>query len=204
MSKFCKTIDGIPIWQHLRNGAKNNNVKLVSTDYGGLAEIVGKRTLNKLTEKGGILEELFPEVEIISVHDSHKIRILAHAKIELGDLILEISYKDSSGRFGKKIVIFEIKHGHFQIEQNQLMRYCFMINNPDEYFPKANEVKVIFMMFDRINTMKGSASYSIHELDKGLVAKILENSHLHEVYSLVQDSDTTDVDIVDGLKMTLE
>lgn len=194
-------VDGIPIWQHLKNGVKDNNVKLVSSDYGAFAEIVGWRILNKLTKKGGILKELFPCLEIISVQGSPKTRILKDAKIELGDLILEISYKDSSGGFGKKVVIFEIKHGHFQVEQNQLMRYCFMVNNPDAYFPKADEVKVIFMMFDRINTMKGSASYTMGELSKELVAKILENSPIPEFYDLTQDPNSIDINIADGLKM---
>jgi hypothetical protein len=183
MKKVYKMVDDIPIWQHLKNGVEDVNIKLVATDYGEFAEIVGRRVLNKLTEKGGILGDLFHEVEIISVQSSPKIRILHNAKIELGDLILEISYKDSSGKFGKKLVIFEIKHGHFQIEQNQLMRYCFMINSPGEYFPNANEVKVIFMIFDRINTMNGSASYHMKELDKTLVTKILENPPLHFPFS---------------------
>lgn len=204
MRKLYKMVDGIPIWQHLKNGAKKNNIKLVATDYGGLAEIVGKRVLNKLTEKGGILEDIFPGIEIISVQGSPKIRILANAKIEMGDLVLEIDYKDSSGRFKKKVVIFEIKHGCFQIEQNQLRRYCFMINNPGAYFPKADELKVVFMMFDRINTMKSSASYSIQELDKELATKILENSPFPEVYSLVQDPNVVDTNIAEGLKTIME
>jgi hypothetical protein len=205
MRELYKMIDGIPIWQHLKNGAKKNNIKLVATDYGGLAEIVGKRTLNMLTDKGGILKDIFPDVEIISVKRSPRIRILTNAKIEMGDLALEIDCKDNSGKFMKKVVIFEIKHGHFQIEQNQLRRYCFMINNPDVYFHKADELKVIFMMFDRINTMKGSASYSINELDKELVAKILENSPFPEVYSLIQDHpNVVDTNIAEGLKMIME
>ena len=204
MRKLYKMVDGIPIWQHLKNGAKTNNIKLVATDYGRFAEIVGNRVLNRLTEKGGILEELFSSIEIISVHRSPKIRVLANAKIEMGDIILEIDYKDSSGRFRKKVVIFEIKHGNFQIEQNQLRRYCFMVNNPDAYFPKTDELKVVFMMFDRINTMKCSASYSMHELDKEFATRILENSPLPEVYSLVQDPNTVDIDITEGLKMIMD
>lgn len=204
MRKLYKMVDGIPIWQHLKNGVKDNKIKLVATDYGRFAEIVGNRTLNRLTEKGGILEELFPSIDIISVHRSPKIRVLANAKIEMGDLILEIDYKDSFGQFRKKVVIFEIKHGHFQIEQHQLRRYCFMINNPGAYFPKTDELKVVFMMFDRINTMKCSASYSMHELDKELATKILENSPLPEVYSLGQDSNTVESNIAEGLKTIME
>jgi hypothetical protein len=89
MRKIYKMIDGIPIWQHLKNGTKKNNIKLVATDFGGFAEIVGKRLLNRLTERGGILEELFPSIEILSVHRSPRIRILTNAKIEMGDLAME-------------------------------------------------------------------------------------------------------------------
>ena len=73
-------IDGIPIWQHLKNGTKKNNIKLVATDYGGFAEIVGKRVLNRLTENGGILEELFPSIDIISVHRLLKFEYLLMQK----------------------------------------------------------------------------------------------------------------------------
>ncbi len=208
MKKVYKMVDGIPIWQHLKNGVKDNNIKLIATDYGAFAEIVGKRVLNKLIGRGGILGELFPEVEIISVQGSPKTRILKDAKIELGDLILEISYKDSSGKFGKKMVIFEIKHGRFQIEQNQLRRYCFMINNPDAFFPKADELKVIFMMLDKINTTKGSASYSMSELCKELATEILGSSplpsQLSETYYLGQDPDEIDTNVSDGIKAIVE
>jgi hypothetical protein len=203
--RHYKMVDGIPIWQHLKNGVKDNKVKLIGKDYGEFAETIGKRVLNKLTKKGGILDELFPEIEIISVHASPKTRIIDGAKIELGDLTLEIDYKDGSGRFRKKIVIFEIKHGRFQIEQNQLRRYCFAINDPDAYFPKADEVKVVFMMFDRIDTVNGSAYYSISELDKEFATEILENV---DDMKIVQDSNVADVniadiDITDGLKMIM-
>jgi hypothetical protein len=215
MKKHYKMVDGVPIWQHLKNGAKDHKVKLVARDYGEFAEIVGRRVLNRLTEKGGILDELFPEIEIISVHTSPKTRIIADAKIELGDLTLEIDYKDGSGRFRKKIVIFEIKHGHFQIEQNQFRRYCLMINNPDGYFPKADEVKVVFMMFGRIDTIGGSASYSISELDKEFASKVLENCPLscsdYSVNSvcslgpdLVPDLDKIDANVAEGLKKLLD
>lgn len=179
MRKIFDMIDGIPIWQHLQCGGTENSVKLVATDYGKFAEIVGKRLLNKLTEKGGILKEIFSGIEILSVQSIAKMRILSNAKIELGDLILEISYKNGE-KFGKKVVIFEIKHGNFKIEQNQLRRYCFMINDPESFFPKADEVKIIFMMFKSINTNKGRASYIMHELGKDLAIKVLNSKERDE------------------------
>ena len=203
MRQIYDMIDGIPIWRHLKNGATENKIKLIGSDYGKFAEILGKRILDKLTENG-ILEDILPEIDIVSVQASPRTRIYTNAKIELGDLVLELSYKNCYGNFGKKVVIFEIKHGRFQIEQNQLRRYCFMINNPGEYFPKADEVKVIFMMFDKINTNKCSASYVMHELGKDLAIKILKNSP-HPV--IVQDHDVAcvvDVNISEGLKMVTD
>lgn len=200
MRQIYDMVDGIPIWRHLKSGDTENKIKLIGPDYGKFAEILGKRVLDKLTERGGILQEIFLGIDIISVQPSPKVRILTNAKIELGDLVLEISYKDGSGKFGKKVVIFEIKHGRFQIEQNQLRRYCIMINNPGEYFPKADEVKIIFMMFDKINTNKGSASYIMHELSKDLAIKILENSPVSEI----QNPGSLDVNTIEGLKMIME
>ena len=193
MRQIYDMIDGIPIWKHLKSDATENKIKLIGSDYGKFAEILGKRVLDKLTEKIGILDDIFPEIDIVSVQASPRTRIFTNAKIEMGDLILEISYKNNSDRFGKKVVIFEIKHGRFQIEQNQLKRYCSMINNPGEYFPKADEVKVIFMMFDKINTNKCSASYIMHELGKDLATKILENSP-------ISVPENIDIGITEGLK----
>lgn len=124
MRQSYNMIDGIPIWQHLKNGVEEKNVKLVATDYGKFAEILGQRILRKLTEKGGILEDIFPGNDISSVQTSPRIRILARAKVEMGDLALEVTCKDScSCKFRKKVAIFEIKHGKAPIEQNQLRRY---------------------------------------------------------------------------------
>lgn len=217
MRQIYNMIDGIPMWQHLKNGVEENEVKLTSADYGKFAEILGERILHKLTERGGILEDTFPGINIVFVQASPRMRIFARKKVEIGDLALEISYKDSySDIFGKKVVIFEIKHGHFQIEQNQLRRYCFMVNNPGEYFPKADEVKVIFLMISEINTNKSSASYSICELGKDLVTKILENSPITQIDHVdnvkignvsidnVRDNSIVDINISNGLKMITE
>ena len=170
-----KLIDGIPIWQHFKNGSgEDEEIKLIGDDFGRFAEILGKRVVRKLMRKGGILEELFPGIEICAVKNSDRIKMVNGAKIELGDTTFEIGHKNGIG-FGKKILIFEIKHGKFQIEQNQLRRYCSIIEKPEEYFPKANEVKIVYLMFNYINTFGGSASYSIYELDKDFAHRILYN-----------------------------
>lgn len=208
MKQIYNMIDGIPIWQHLKNGAEETKVKLIAADYGKFAEILGGRILHKLTEMGGILEDIFPGIDIVSVQTSPRMTILYRKKIEIGDLVLEISCKDScSGTFGKKIVIFEIKHGRAPIEQNQLRRYCLMVNNPEEYFPKADEVKVIFLMFSDINTKKSSASYSICELSKILARRILENCPTNTenvATGNAQNQNIVDIDISCGLKMIIE
>jgi hypothetical protein len=224
MKKAYNMIGGVPIWQHLKNGVEERSAKLVAKDYGKFAEILGERLLYKLIKKGGILDEMFPGIDIVSVQKSPRVMIFARLKVEVGDLALEISYRDScSGMFGKKIVIFEIKHGKSPIEQNQLRRYCFMINSPEEYFHKADEVRIIFLMINRINTNKGSASYSMCELSKDLAMKILENSPVapfddidntenvdsfgngddvgDKIVNNVKDLITVDINISDGLKM---
>lgn len=219
MTQVYNMIDGMPIWQHLKNGAEESSIKLISKDYGKFAEILGERILYKLTRKGGILKDMFPEIDIVSVQKSPRMRIFARKKVEIGDLALEISYKDFSCKFGKKIVIFEIKHGKSPIEQNQLRRYCFMINSPGEYFPNADEVKVVFLMINVINTKKDSASYSICELCKDLARRILENSptgpfedidkvvrvgnadNVDDVVVDNQELNIVDIDISDGLKL---
>ena len=54
MKQIYDMIDGIPIWQHLKNGSDENKIRLIATDFGKFAEILGRRVINKLTEKGGI------------------------------------------------------------------------------------------------------------------------------------------------------
>ena len=85
-----------------------------------------------------------------------------------------MSYKKDD-TFGKKIVVFEIKHGKIIIEQNQLRRYCSMILKPGEHFHKADEVKVIYMLFDDLDTVNTSVFYSVQEIDKAFVRNVLEN-----------------------------
>lgn len=172
-------IEGIPIWQHLKNNIVEKDIQLIGPDYGKFAEILGKRELRRLTKKEGILDKIFPNVSIVSTKRMPRIKIEKSSLYERGDLALEVSYKNDTA-FGKKVVIFEIKHGKFQVEQNQLRRYCAMIDDPGAYFPKADEVKVIYMMFNEIDTLNCSATYYIHELDKNLAHKILESSPITE------------------------
>lgn len=180
--KIYKMVDSIPVWVYLKSGVEKTKISLKSSDYGKLAEILGNRVLGNIIQKGGILENIFPDIEIISIHFIKKFKVLERAKIGLGDIVLEVDYK-KDGIFGKKIVIFEIKHGKVIIEQNQLRRYCSMILNPGEHFHKADDVKVIYMMFEDIDTSNASASYYIKEMDKDFARKVLEQEPVgDEIY----------------------
>jgi len=181
--KIYKMIDSIPVWTHLKNGAEKTKIKLIANDYGKLSEILGNRILNNILEKGGIVDNIFSDIEIIATHFIKKFKVLERAKIGLGDIVLEVDYK-KDGVFGKKIVIFEIKHGKIIIEQNQLRRYCSMVLNPGEHFHKADEVKVIYMIFDDIDTLNASAFYSIKEMDKDFARKVMKQESVgEEIYN---------------------
>jgi hypothetical protein len=171
--KIYKMIDSIPVWIYLRNGAEKIEINLNQNDYGKFAEILGNKVLHSILQKGEVLVNMFPEIEIISVHFIKKFKVFERSMIGLGDIVLEVDYK-KDGTFGKKIVIFEIKHGKIIIEQNQLRRYCSMILEPGEYFHKSDEVKIIYMIFDDIDTLNASAFYSIKEIDKDFARKVLE------------------------------
>jgi len=147
---------------------------LIANDFGRLAEMLGNRLLDNLTSpEGGFLEKI--------IHSDIIILSVKRIRDNIGDYHIEISYKEKDKPiYGKKIVIFEIKHGFFQVEQRQLRRYCSMIISPGEFFKKSNDVKVFFLMFDRIDTMGDIASYSLKELDKDLARKVLANAPTHE------------------------
>lgn len=167
-------VDGIPIWQHLKKDSEKGNMHLIANDFGRLAEMLGNRLLdNLISPEGGFLEKIIPSDTIILS--------VKRIRDNIGDYHIEILYKEKDKPvYGKNIVIFEIKHGCFQVEQRQLRRYCSMILNPGAFFKKSNYVNVFFLMFDRIDTMGDIASYSLKELDKDLAQKVLENAPASE------------------------
>ena len=81
MKKAYNMIGGVPIWQHLKNGVEERSAKLVAKDYGKFAEILGERLLYKLIKKGGILDEMFPGIDIVSVQKSPRVMIFARLKV---------------------------------------------------------------------------------------------------------------------------
>ena len=59
-----------------------------------------------------------------------------------------------------------------------------MILNPGEHFKKADELKVIYMIFDSIDTLDAYAFYSIKEMDQDFARKIMEQESVgEEIYN---------------------
>jgi hypothetical protein len=172
--------DGIPIWMHLINNGQEYKTVLKGHDYGKLAERIGKRELNKFIKFGNFLDKLFPDTTIISTNRRTK---KSNRSLEYGDYCVEISYmkhsdiwlpENSNMKYGKKVLIIEIKHGKIEISQQQIRRYSKYIITPSAYFRKADEVKVIFMLFTEINTTTASAVYTLCEFNKEFANKIID------------------------------
>jgi hypothetical protein len=139
------------------------DVKLTNKDSGKFAEIIGSRILWNF-KQSKILDEIFPDIKILSAR-----RIFGL----VGDFAYKISYKKDDG-YGQRIVIFEVKHGIINIGRFQFEKYCKIISQPENYFPNAEEVRIIFLMFTQIDTLGMNSSFSYKELDKELAIKFLE------------------------------
>ncbi len=170
--KEYEMFEGIPIWKHLENNGTLHETHLWGSDYGVLAERIGKRVIHLKIKYEKFLNELFPDIEIISVFHRIKFKSAKRSR-EYGDYCVEISYK-SNGKYGKKVLIVEIKHGLIHIHQKQIRRYSNYIINPSAYFRKADEVKIIFMLFTEINTLNATASYYLSEFNKEIANKIID------------------------------
>lgn len=119
-----------------------------------------------MPKKTGILNYIFPNISIIS----------AKRRTGIGDVGYIISYK-IDGKYRQKVIIFEIKHGRIWVKRHQFEKYCRIITQPEIYFPKADEVKIVFMMFNGIDIKNKTTDYSLRELDKELAHKFLENEN---------------------------
>ncbi len=157
--------NGIPIWKHLKNNGTEHKTDMHGVDYGLLAEQIGIREIRHLIKDKGFLYYFFPDITILSIN--------RRRERKYGDYCLEINYQQDK-RYGKKILIVEIKHGKIEISQQQIKRYSNYLINSSTYFRKADEVKVIFMLFTEINTMVASASYSLCEFNKEFANKIID------------------------------
>lgn len=170
--KEYEIFEGLPIWKHLENNGTFHETYLCGSDYGVLAERIGKRIVRLKIKYEKFLNELFPDIEIISVNHRIKFKSAKRSR-EYGDYCVEISYK-SNGKYGKKVLIVEIKHGLIHIHQKQIRRYSNYILNPSTYFRKADEVRIIFMLFTEINTLTATASYYLSEFNKEIANKIID------------------------------
>lgn len=158
MKAKYELIDGIPIWVHLKNGASADFVAdLTAGDMGTIAERIGKRILSQSLKDKYFLKIFFPTINVLSTKE---IRIHGY-----GDYLVEVSYEDSNG-YGKKMLLFEIKHGKVHISQQQIKKYSSLLLNPDQYFRKADEIKVIYMIFEMIDTVNKKVHYYFSELNK--------------------------------------
>jgi hypothetical protein len=166
-------IDDVPIWKHLKDGGTKKETRITNKDAGKFAEVVGGRILWNFN-KSKILNEIFPNIDIVSANRM--------TGLGVGDIAYKISYKkhndakngEEAEAYGQKIAIFEIKHGKILIGHFQFEKYCRIVREPKNYFPKAEDVSVIFMMFEQIDTLNKKAIYSIYELDNELARKFLE------------------------------
>lgn len=178
MKKVYKMIDGIPLHKHLKNSSVENKMILSAHDYGEIAEVLAKKIINYSIENK-MLSDIFPGICILVVNNiTSKRHHMKHGD-HTGDVVFEILYKEDN-KYGKKILIFEVKYGISGISQSQIKKYCNIIDKPGEYFPKADEAKIIYIFFSKINTVKDYALYHICELDKELVCKILQNEELRD------------------------
>ncbi len=164
--------DGIPIWKHLENNGTVHESHIWGSDYGALAERIGKRNIGIKIKYEGFLNKIFPDINILSVARKTKFKS-AKGSREYGDYCLEVHYKSNSV-YGKKVLIIEIKHGLVKIHQKQIRRYSNYVINPSAYFRKADEVKIIFMIFTEIDTLNATTSYYLCEFNKELANKIID------------------------------
>lgn len=103
MKEMYDMHDGLPIWKHLLNDGQEHHTKLRSSDYGKLAESIGKKELRNRIKFDNLLDKLFPNITIISIERRTK---KSRRHLEYGDYCVEISYiKD--GVYRKKCLLLK-------------------------------------------------------------------------------------------------
>jgi hypothetical protein len=164
-----------PCWEELisNNGSKRE-IKLLPMDFGTITELIGIRTIREILKSKESLSRFYPDIDI-----------LRRKKINGDwDYGAEIHYKNN-GKFGKNILLFEIKYGKY-IPHKQMHKYSDMIINPKDYFPEVNEIKVFYMMFDKVDTVNRIASYHFCELERSLAERniLINSTHFSPFHSL--------------------
>ncbi len=113
------------------------------------------------------------------------IEVLSFKKLNgEGDYLIEISYRYPDG-YGKKILLFEIKYGKVDISQSQIKKYSSMLLNPDQYFKKADEVKIVYMIFDKVDTVNQTVHYYFSVLKKDF-AKLILDREPRNIFSILE------------------
>lgn len=154
----------IKCWEELSNNkTPDYEIKLIPADFGVVAEYVGVRTLIKILASKENLNKFYPNV-----------KTLQYKKINGDwDYGIEIHYRKNK-EYGKKILIFEIKHGK-NIGHKQMHKYSDMVIDPKKYFPEADEVKVFYMIFENLDTLNRKATYHFCELEQTIAKKDIRN-----------------------------
>lgn len=182
--KSYAMIDGTPIWQHLKeNNSFDVNENITPIDNGKIAEIIGKRILAQKIFRDKTLVGSFYQDPNMYIYSLNKLN-------DGGDYTVQINY-ERAGKFGKKILLFEIKNRAFSIQQSQIQKYSSMILYPSNYFAKADEVKVVYMVFDVIDTVQQKVHYYFSVLEPTIAKKIIEQKDALEMI-VVRQSPTPD------------
>lgn len=90
---------------------------------------------------------------------------------DLGDIVY---FVNCGKKDGKKIVVFEVKHGTRLIREKQLRKLCNIVLNPNEYFDKVNEVRVFYVFVKYIDFESDFIELTFCELTRELAERILD------------------------------
>lgn len=175
MKVVYEMINGIPMWWHITdNGDDGYDAEITSGDNGKIAERIGTRLLSNGLKNRTLIKMFYPDIEVLSFKKLNG----------EGDYLIEISYRYPDG-YGKKILLFEIKYGKVDISQSQIKKYSSMLLNPDQYFKKADEVKIVYMIFDKVDTVNQTVHYYFSVLKKDF-AKLILDREPRNIFSILE------------------
>jgi len=174
---FYEMLDGIPIKEHLRKRGKEVTMKIKNSKYecslhNIVTEKLGRMYISKHIRS--IARSTYPDVKILHV------KILDMGR-SYGDRLYEVDYKKGD-KYGKKVLLFEIKCGNTHMSQTQLRKYCNMILNPSKYIKKADELHVYYLIFpvdmEVFNPEK--ITFCLSELTASFAKRILDTEPKRE------------------------
>lgn len=165
-----KMVNDRPMWQNLEESGWVYQQKLRAIDYGFMAETLARSLLHDDVMKYRIIDGAFPDIEILATRHIHMPK-------ENGNYIFEVDYT-KDGKYGKKALILEVKHGKAMISQQQLRRYCDFTRNPSTFMKKADEVKIVYIFYNTIDTQRGICDIHISELSKSMIDSVVTSEPL--------------------------